>query len=650
MTFPYLSDTATRHLVHLNGNPYVVVGAADIQEQPAAEFAVQVAQGPPSQDTRENLSYWTMANWTPGLGIKFGDFREHMGRFWWSTLDTRWPNQLTLAPLRNTLGTSRTSGQVAGYGDKFSGTEFIGLDYFGLVDKVWLNTAGTLTEAVDMGTVVVTMLHTFSGGGTERIYAAGNGRFYSSTDGASWLQSDAGIFGYWFLNFDNKLIKAGAATGAGRPAVVSQCTTGTGLAADYTTLVDLGPIAAGGAVIGGLVAFRNENGPTTFFLLQDNAKKDAGLYDLDVFVRKATPVELDYAPRLSSLYEVLAQPAHNQPVVLNDKLYVPMWDQVMEWQPGSARFIGPDVDQGLPAGYGLVHSLVATRQQLLAVAGTTAWAILSYNGVGWHVLYTSSVAIRGLYISGAQAPQRLYWAEQAQNSTTGTIYYLTLPISGGENPINDSASTYAASGILITPWVDGGFADLDKLLLKMRIRAENLANIVAVPTTGAEVLIEYQLDDTGTDGGTWTTLGTFDAASDILYFGSSSEGVGCRSWRLRITLSRGTTTTTTPIVRALTLDFLVTPDYRAADSFWVDIGETIKHRGEPWTAISTILAEFETAYEANTLVSYAWGDDTASRVKVVSYKSSLWDLDVPDPKTGAIRNGLTQVQIMDVIA
>src|SRR3990167_5304404 len=209
-----MTDVAADYqVVTLNALRYAVT--SHITEDNANEFAAVINQTPPQYDARQPpISTFTMNSWTGGLGIKWADFREHQGRFYYgSDIDTRFANQLTLGPLLTDASGSLTSGSNNTTTTPSCYCFFNGKEYFAVRDKVWSWDATTLTEVLDVGTATVNSLAKFTNAaGVSQIYAflQGSNAFYFSDtgDNADWAQgtSTLGIFG---LSYDGHFIIIG---------------------------------------------------------------------------------------------------------------------------------------------------------------------------------------------------------------------------------------------------------------------------------------------------------------------------------------------------------------------------------------------------------------------------------------------------------
>ncbi len=93
------------HEIALNGVKFPIVG--DVIERLIPRNPQKQLVGDPDFKTEQLLSNWITSDQRGGLLIEEMDESIHLDRFWWSTLDARFKNSLTLGPL-STLLTSPT--------------------------------------------------------------------------------------------------------------------------------------------------------------------------------------------------------------------------------------------------------------------------------------------------------------------------------------------------------------------------------------------------------------------------------------------------------------------------------------------------------------------------------------------------------------
>jgi hypothetical protein len=224
-------------------------------------------------------------------------------------------------------------------------------------------------------------------------------------------------------------------------------------------------------------------------------------------------------------------------LVHDDRLYVPIVNAnglgVLVGQP-----LGPAAGVPSPVAPGPTtpNPVRAPARPLLASADAGAGPLASVPAMGWS---TPSVGSLGTQSRGAA-------------SFLGQVY-ITNQLTAGASVIRLDTTAHT-SGIAITGSFDAGLPATDKLMVKVRLRHAALASQESVQ-------VEYQLDDTGS----WTSLGTSDTDGDK---GKDFAGlnVSFKRIRFRLTLSL-VTTSSTPAVTALTLEYRVRPALKASWEF-----------------------------------------------------------------------------------
>uniref|UniRef100_A0A6M3XIL1 Putative structural protein n=1 Tax=viral metagenome TaxID=1070528 RepID=A0A6M3XIL1_9ZZZZ len=209
--------------------------------------------------------------------------------------------------------------------------------------------------------------------------------------------------------------------------------------------------------------------------------------------------------------------------------------------------------------YGKLVSLEPTNNWLFAAvdagpadagAAPRTSSIMAYGGLGWHQITEAAVQARriravkftpALSLYGVLSKPALWFGEG------NAVYYLVLP-EGTENPDDYTGYTYETTGTLDTQWFSANLVDVSKTVFFMKVFSENLL------TDNEEILVQYQRDfDT-----TWQTLGTAKfSPSQRLDF---PEGTTFFWIRFRFTLSRGSTSTETPVFKGYWIYYLARPD------------------------------------------------------------------------------------------
>ena len=151
---------------------------------------------------------------------------------------------------------------------------------------------------------------------------------------------------------------------------------------------------------------------------------------------------------------------------------------------------GPDHDEGMPENMrGRITSIVAYPGSFFVCidAKDGYSSIMMYNGNGWHNLYRApnpgerihDIAFQPIY---GNRPDRL-WAQVGEN-----VIWLSMP-SKILYALQDPDAEYTHEGIVVSAWITGGMAEVDKLWQSLSIMADYLDK----KTCWIEA--DYQLDD-----------------------------------------------------------------------------------------------------------------------------------------------------------
>lgn len=186
-------------------------------------------------------------------------------------------------------------------------------------------------------------------------------------------------------------------------------------------------------------------------------------------------------------------------------------------------------------------------------SGNSKSGVYVWNGLAlecWWADSDNNGAMAGCIISSAESGYALYFA------CGGSIFYIDIP-RGLANPKQLSSSQeYAASGIYISSWFDGGTTAFNKLAVRLTTNFKGI-------TTDESAVIKYRIDHTYEDLDTgWTTLDTLNASGDNgeneISFGSGA-GIVFEAIQFRLDFARGDTTTLTPDMLSMVLSYDLIP-------------------------------------------------------------------------------------------
>jgi hypothetical protein len=186
--------------------------------------------------------------------------------------------------------------------------------------------------------------------------------------------------------------------------------------------------------------------------------------------------------------------------MVNGMLHVPVRNGLNAYDGVRMQAVGPDQNEGLPAGeQGRIAAMCGSKTWLFAAldAGASGISsIIAYNGTGWHTLAKASGVgqrIRAIGIesvTNARGYTRLWWWENS------TPYFVEFP-SLTDNPYGYSGVRFASLGYVTSSWFGGELALIQKDF-----------NSIAVWSDGCSanqtVQVYYEVDQSGI----WNLAGT----------------------------------------------------------------------------------------------------------------------------------------------
>lgn len=275
-------------------------------------------------------------------------------------------------------------------------------------------------------------------------------------------------------------------------------------------------------------------------------------------------------------------------MVWRGELYVAEGSEAIKYNGSTIQSIGPSKDEGLPShlqgdiiqlvpGHGFYYAVMSTSvggtvetldmqfltdddpsDELVLLeewptigvfpmgSSTNVGAIMQSPGTSWHSLFEQTIGGTMGYclVTSVDDTFRL-WI-----TTSDGAYYVNLD-TGLHNPLQNPTKEYRETGYLETPWVDLGWAELEKLALSLDIEAEG---IDAIAGTGIEVDIAYDGDEA------WETVAVVTENGLTQYAIGYEPGIVFRRVKFRIRMYRGAgTTTNTPVLRHIIFGFMRRP-------------------------------------------------------------------------------------------
>lgn len=217
-------------------------------------------------------------------------------------------------------------------------------------------------------------------------------------------------------------------------------------------------------------------------------------------------------------------------VVSDVYLMFSMGEHLQRYYDGRLDDMGPDRDEGLPKEKrGNVTALVGYPGRVFAAVdggATGNSSILMYNGSGWCCLYSSRIPMQINNLKIESIPgrvDRLWFNDGPYNA------WMSIPWNPAQEQNN---FLYAASGGVISCWIESGFADIDKYWHAVKIFGDG---INAYNT----VTVSYQTEDDNEE--VWHEAGTADTNGEEILLTSDYSLAGKR---LRLKIEYASTTST----------------------------------------------------------------------------------------------------------
>jgi len=282
--------------------------------------------------------------------------------------------------------------------------------------------------------------------------------------------------------------------------------------------------------------------------------------------------------------------------------YVAIGKGIYKVSQGVVTLVGPDMDDGLPEDMqGTVTDMIGVGFWLvIAVDGGTGnkSSILKryISGKHWHPVYVSAVGSR---------IKSLCW-------DNGTLYFgegtnvKSLAFPATTDNVNAlSTQTRVASGTLVYPWFHSVFETMSKTAFKVWATTKNC-------TADETITIHYRKNEETS----WTSLGSFATSPrpTALAFGTAGVGVEFERIQLRASYARGATTTNSPKIESLVLEYQVNPP-----TLWSWTMKVMATTSKDQKGL-TIIAALKTALETNTLLAFYPDGDKSGTVYYVRVK------------------------------
>lgn len=651
--------------IFLNEVEFVVHGPIVVGT--ISEFTTGLKIGAATYDERENAFWAVLDDFSGGFGHRVLDIRAAGGTHFDNVggVDVRHPRHITLPGLRTvtTPASSQNPTSIASSSTPLVATMLpsnLGLDaiHMAIGNAVYtLGLDGVLTRrATFSGSKIVSIIDFRGSDGTRRLYLTNetSDNYFFSTNGTSWSNGSglSGQSGMLLLReaivWDAQIIAYGQ-TGGGAIGLTSSADGANWSNDDSAIGFHWIPRDSNGVSMVG-IAMAPWGASAVYFI-------DLGsLYVLDWYVYNAVKIEgLGEDNRLS------------RGTIWNGQIAVTDGRRVWLYEPASAniRPIGPfGVEGAAPSWIDndyRIAQLIGGANDLFALCVSESlhvpsndYRIAVYNGVGWSWFgpeVTGQIpwgAIIGTLVSttdtGTFTPRSLHVMQHPLSSLTTTLSSWQFPEIGDVAYVGSGRNQSYENGPLSfeTGWFDGGFSDLEGVLMRMTIDAYQL-------NTNETVRVEYRLNNNENFG--YTDLGTFTDTDQNLFFTDDGRGIAFKTVQFRITLDRGSTAQATPILRALILLFDKKPLMRTS---WTVRIDAARMTARNMTLENEDLATFENIWQQ--LKSF-YNTPELLRLRVPSIESGgvlvrITDMPatVEDFRESSGGHGTIQVDLIETVA
>lgn len=552
-----------------------------------------------TRDSHEMLSAFIQADWSGGGQINDIQESTDVDRYFFATLEARYPKMLALLPLATKVTGPNTTG-ARPLADRSSLTyASFGTTLISYNAAVVATTIGTLAGTpVNRGVV-------FRGtGAATKLFLPYGSTGYETYDGSALSGLLTTTTPVALAKWDDKLYSL-EHDGDLRVSI------------DGTTWTDVTSIDES-YTPRHLVPFYDRSESPSLHAITDTA-----VFELDLGIPSAKQTEVTYPPHPDN---GLGAAKWNTDLFTSVGIGITRYTGGIV-QPGA----GPDRGDSLPAGLaGKIVDLVPSYNALYAllegvnvgeftedflegggmgdpffISGTTSVAsILLFDGRGWHAAWVAPQAGGSptlLHVAAfSDGTHRLWWGWD------GDLYYQDLPRTFQNPKINETAN-YAPSGYLEIGAFDGAMTGVRKIWLSIEI---DTLGCSATET----VTISYRKDD---DPG-WTQLGSAITTNGHHVFRIGEQGtlpdgavrhngIGFEKLAYRLDLIRGTDTKKTPIVESVVISYLKRMGKLKAFQFTVDC--TLADAVYKGKANKTVMEYLESLIDEEVLIPFGHQDD-----------------------------------------
>jgi len=545
--------------VVLNGKDYIVDGG--VQVTPLASWADPLrVVGNPRRGDRVNAAQWNQENFSSGLGYEsmiaspIDDARQpdpSWYGFYGSSCETRWKGQITLPGLSTAQVTATSTHFPRHITTTTNGSTIVPTIYGGDEQSIESTSAGwnnfvqikDLTSGYTSFQPRCDVLRSdggqlFLGGDAagnvpaKVVYRAASG---TVTDLSPTSDNVTGV-PLSAVNFKNIIYTICWVAGSDRLELNQSSNDGAAFSETNAGL-RLGYSTGQNRLYAQLFKYLDANGQPAIYL-----DTDAGLYILDLANNEwGQIIKYDELPT-ATLNTVTMKPQ-----VYNGFAYLPRNGSLMKFHySGDWQDISPFTTgrAAITTGNEIITAMTTGGSWLFVAVhhGSTFCSIWAYDGTGFHYIWsltgTGVTQVNDILVFNGDLGI-LY------NDLGGDSHDMVRVPDVLSNPLTVSGKTFATTGNLVTPWFDGGMTEVDCNWLQMGAGYKDLDT---ASNDNEKIKTETALGYSDTyQSGTGTVLTWYSDSSVVQKF-VSGAGMDSPVIRQKHTLTRGSTTTKTPVL------------------------------------------------------------------------------------------------------
>ena len=583
--------------VVLNGIEYPIQG--EVQRTILEEFPVQYrTTGQQQRSDRQLMSAQAYGQFDYGFGVERADITEtiDMKSFWDSGLDTRFPKQITLPPLRVEAGVVPATYAGKLYNDMMA-ADMSNLYVFGQGN-------GSICDyfRYNVGTNAFQRIGQIGQAGFEFVQTLCRLDFSPIENKWCFVAHIGGAINCVKMikasNFNPQIY-----TGGTLSVYIPTCGHFRDLDDSMAWLpVILSGVSSFYQDVGSAISGRRElNHPSELTTTPDGnyAGYSDGIFKLDLTAKTLTN-KYDLASIVDK------SNARDIKTFESDQIMVTQREGLAAFDTGANTIqqIGPNLHHGLPSSRrGEISALASTYQYLFGAINprlsTDKATIMAYDTYGWHFIGqipTAGVHIGQLLVSANPDGIPRLWAQPDGCWPQKWDFPLT-------NPLTEASYSFATQGKMDYPIFDAGMPEWDKGFYDVVVHGYGLSSLHTI-----EVFY-------GLDGAAATqSLGIATQPGSTTMKFASGLGVTGKTIQLAPQLTRGTLVGTAPYMTGLVLHYLGYPPRRDQYDFLVDL-KAIANRKQ--VTIQAVLATLSALSEVHTLVPFYYGGIGTKNVKLL---------------------------------